>query len=62
MARALYAAPVHLELVAQIAALRARVAELETEVAALRATAVSDIDEEFRQVARADQSQLAPTH
>lgn len=61
MARAIYAAPVHLELAAQVAALRARVAELETELAALRAAAVSDIEAEFRQVARADEAQLTPT-
>jgi len=41
MARALYVAPVNLESAAQIASLRARVKELETEVSALRSEVVS---------------------
>lgn len=57
MARALYVAPVNLESAAQIASLRARVSELEAEVAALRAAAdqrlaVELLDAELRQVAR----------
>lgn len=60
MARALYAAPIHVELAAQVASLRARVSELEAELAALRAAAVGDIDAEFRNVARDEAAALAP--
>ena len=60
MARALYVAPIHADLVAQVASLRARVSELEAEVAALRATAVGDIDAEFRSVTRDEAAALTP--
>lgn len=58
MARALYAAPIHAELAAQVASLRARVSELEAELAALRTAAVGDIDAEFRSVARDEAAAL----
>jgi hypothetical protein len=60
MARALYAAPIHTELVAQVASLLARVSELEAELAALRTATVGDIDAEFRSVARDEVAALAP--
>lgn len=58
MARVLYAAPIHADLAAQVASLRARVRELETELAALRAA--GDLDAEFRQVARDEAAALTP--
>lgn len=60
MARALYVAPIHADLAAQVASLRARVSELEAELAALRHAAVGDIDAEFRSVARDEAAALAP--
>jgi cell division protein FtsB len=59
MARALFAAPIHhAEVAAQIASLRARITELEAEVAQLRAD--RQIDDEFRQVAAAEAVELSP--
>lgn len=60
MARALFAAPIHADLAAQLASLRARINELEAEVAALRAAAVGDLDAEFRSVADDEVAALAP--
>lgn len=51
MARALFAAPVDPIAAAQIASLRARINELETEVAMLRAASSLALEVEFEQVA-----------
>ena len=53
MARALYAAPFHPEHAAQVASLRVRIAELEAELEALRASSAADLDAEFAQVTAA---------
>ncbi len=52
MARALYAAPVDPISAAQLASLRARVTELEAEIATLRAASELALDAELREVAR----------
>ncbi len=51
MARALFVAPVDPVTAAQLASLRARINELETEVAMLRAASSLALEVEFEQVA-----------